>query len=156
VVHHSLIKMTSETITILEDDAERVREMKSCLNRLLPSVEVMVFDVAAEMIASFRRHGIRSLLISLDHDLPIRRDEENRLIDCGTGREVADYLASLPPACPVIVHSSNIPCAAGMMLALKDAGWACHQVHPRDHLSWIGDEWAEAVRRLSGAHRNQV
>jgi hypothetical protein len=85
------------------------------------------------------------VLISLDHDLPVRSRNGAR-IDCGNGRQVADYLASLPPTCPVIVHSSNDSCATGMFFALKDAGWPCRRVYPCEGYTWIGGAWAEEVR----------
>jgi len=81
-------------------------------------------------------------LMSLDHDLPIRRDA-GRSIDCGTGREVADFLASMPPTCPVIVHSSNNQCAPGMYFGLKHAGWTCTRIYPGDDTSWVAHDWAD-------------
>ena len=88
------------------------------------------------------------LLISLDHDLPLRRDANGALIDCGNGRNVVDYLSSRDPTCPVIVHSSNAACADGMMFALTDGGWPCVRVYPRDDVSWVRDAWAEEIRSL--------
>lgn len=134
------------TIVILEDDSARITAMTTVVRELLPTIRHIFFEDAIRMLAWLAEHLGEADLISLDHDLPIRRDEENQLIDCGTGRQVADYLAGLPPTCPVLVHSSNAPCAAGMEFVLREAGWPCRLVHPRDHLTWIGQEWAEAVR----------
>lgn len=120
--------------------------MTAVLKELLPAASTVFFEDASVMLAWLTEHLGEADLISLDHDLPIRRDEENRLIDCGTGRQVADWLAARKPVCPVIVHSSNEPCAAGMMFALHDGGWRCRRVYPRDDLDWIADAWAEVVR----------
>lgn len=133
-------------VIILEDNAQRIAAMTAVLRELIPAARPVFFENARKMLAWLAEHLGEADLISLDHDLPFRRDEENRLIDCGTGREVADYLATLPPTCPVIVHSSNVECAAGMEFVLREAGWPCRRVHPRDDLAWIGDQWAEALR----------
>ena len=119
--------------------------MRTCLAEILP-VEAIFFEKSREMIAWLGQHLGEVVFISLDHDLPLR-DADGRSIDCGTGREVADYLASMPPTCPVIVHSSNDVCAAGMFFALKDAGWPCSRVYPCNDTAWIGAAWAEQVRR---------
>jgi CheY-like chemotaxis protein len=134
------------SIVILEDDATRIAAMTNVLQQLRPSDQLAFFEDAQAMIAWLAEHLGEVDLISLDHDLPIRRDAENRLIDCGTGRQVADYLAAMAPTCPVIVHSSNEPCAAGMMAVLQGAGWPCRRVYPQGDLEWIADAWAEAVR----------
>ena len=65
----------------------------------------------------------------------------------GTGRQVADYLAAMPPTCPIIVHSANDQGASGMFFALKDAGWLCSRVYPCDDLIWIKSSWTARVRR---------
>jgi hypothetical protein len=135
-----------EYVAILEDNADRIVAMRLCVAEALPGFEVIFFDKLQEMIAWLGQHLGEVLLISLDHDLPLR-NEEGKSIDCGTGREVADYLVSLPPTCPVIVHSSNDACAAGMFFALKDAGWPCSRVYPCDDTAWIGDAWSDQVRR---------
>ncbi|HEY2584972.1 MAG TPA: cyclic-phosphate processing receiver domain-containing protein [Tepidisphaeraceae bacterium] len=107
--------MHNRTIAILEDDAARVAELTAVLRELLYSAPPVFFEDAGRMLVWLGEHLREADLISLDHDLPFRRDEENRLIDCGTGRHVADWLTAAPAKCPVIVHSSNEACAAGMM-----------------------------------------
>ena len=97
------------------------------------------------MIAWLPDHLGDIILISLDHDLPLH-DALDLSPDCGTGRQVADYLATLPPTCPVIVHSSNHYYAPGMYFALKDSGWPCARVYPSDDIAWIGSSWLELVR----------
>jgi hypothetical protein len=126
---------------ILEDDAARVAEMRRCLRDLLPNVESVFFDDANEMIIWLGRHIGEVALISLDHDLPLK-GPDGQVIDCGNGRQVADFIASLPPTCPVIVHSSNLHCAPGMFFALKEAGWRAGQVYPHEDLVWIEGAWA--------------
>ena len=99
------------------------------------------------MIAWLGEHLGRVILLSLDHDLPLR-GPAGEAIDCGTGREVADFLASVPPTCPVIVHSSNNFFAPGMFFALKDSGWPCSRVYPSDNTAWIAASWADQVRQF--------
>jgi DNA-binding NarL/FixJ family response regulator len=133
------------TVAMLEDDVYRISAMRACLAQSLPEMELVIFDHAQRMIAWLEDHLGAVVLISLDHDLPLRH-EAGRSIDCGTGRQVADYLAAHPPTCPVIVHSSNNDGAAGMFFALKDAGWPCCRVYPSDGETWIRNAWHPAVR----------
>ncbi|HEX4054350.1 MAG TPA: cyclic-phosphate processing receiver domain-containing protein [Tepidisphaeraceae bacterium] len=113
---------------------------------LLPAIKLVFFDSAPAMISWLGQHLADVALISLDHDLPLR-DVAGTSTDYGTGRQVADFLASVPPTCPVIVHSSNDRCATGMFFALKDAKWPCSRVYPCDDLAWIKSSWADQVRR---------
>jgi hypothetical protein len=121
--------------------------MRASLPTVLPAVELVVFDDAAEMVSWLKQHISDVLLFSLDHDLPLR-NQDGMTHDCGTGRQVADYLATEVPTCPVIIHSSNDPCARGMLQTLQDGGWPCRRVYPRDDIAWIGGDWLAAIHRL--------
>jgi len=136
--------VVAEIIAILEDDPRRVAEMRACLAEMLRGLEVVFFENAAVMIEWLTPHRADVVLISLDHDLPLK-SAEGETIDCGTGRQVADFLATLEPTCPVIVHSSNLDCAREMLFALADGGWTHSQVYPRDDLAWIRDAWREQI-----------
>src|SRR4051812_34305857 len=114
--------------------------MRSCAEEFLPSLPLVFFDNAFEMVAWLEQHLHEVALISLDHDLPLR-DGEGKSIDCGDGRMVADYLTQLAPTCPVIVHSSNNDCAVGMYFALERAGWPTKRVVPFDDLAWVERDW---------------
>ena len=135
----------SQSVAILEDDAGRVLAMRDCLAELLPGVQVVVFDHAERMVEWLDSHLGEVVLISLDHDLPVRRVGD-MMVDCGTGRRVADFLASLQPTCPIIVHSSNNDCAPGMLRTLRDARWPVSRVYPSDGDVWVRAEWAQQVR----------
>lgn len=136
----------SGVIAILEDDAGRIDAMKTCLAGIFPGAKIVFHDDAQSMIDWLGQDLGEVILISLDHDLPIRT-VDGKSVDCGTGRQVTDYLATLPPTCPMIVHSSNEPCAAGMFFTLKDAGWPCSRVYPCDDISWIASAWADRVQQ---------
>jgi hypothetical protein len=138
-----------EFVAILEDCPQRVAEMRSCLLELLAGFEVLFFDNAGEMMTWLEAHLGEVVLISLDHDLPLRRERDGRTVDAETGRAVADYLAAPPPVCPVIVHSSNDHFAPGMLHALADAQWPCRRVYPLDEHRWVRTAWAAEVRRLT-------
>jgi CheY-like chemotaxis protein len=129
-------------IAILEDDERRVHEMRRCLEST--AVALRFFANAPEMLAWLRDHLKGVALISLDHDLPVQRCD-TRVNDCGTGRDVVDYLTSQEPVCPVLVHSSNASAASGMLYALKGAGWTTKQVYPHDDLCWIADDWTTEI-----------
>jgi len=141
-----MIPIRTGTIVILEDNAARVEAMRASLTKTVPeSTPIVVTDSACTMIVWLKNHLADAVLISLDHDLPIRTDANPT--DCGDGRMVADYLAQLPPTCPVIVHSSNDACAAGMFYALQSAGWPVSRVVPYDGEAWIGQAWAEQIQK---------
>jgi hypothetical protein len=109
------------------------------------------------MIRFLEAHLAECIAIALDHDLELKPGADNRCIDPGTGRQVADYLASNRPICPVIIHTSNSDAAVGMQLVLKDAHWKTRRVLPFEDLAWIVDDWFPAMRRaIVGPIRKQA
>jgi hypothetical protein len=144
------IRLVSALVAILEDNADRVREMKTCLGELLPMAMAVFFDNAHEILAWLPQNLANAILISLDHDLPLR-ESQGEFIDCGNGRMVADFLAFRPPTCPIIVHSSNEICGSGMFFALKEAGWPVFRVYPFEGQAWIREAWqAQLVQLIRG------
>jgi hypothetical protein len=132
---------------ILEDDQNRIDEMRSCITEVAPSLSPIFFDNAFEMVDWLKENLAKVSLISLDHDLPlITIDGASR--DCGDGRLVADYLAQLAPTCPIIVHSSNADCAAGMFFTLERAGWRTKRTAPFDGITWIRLAWKQEILDL--------
>src|SRR5258706_8997163 len=113
-------------IDILDDDPRRMCEFKRVLGEKLPDAEIVSFDHAPGMIDWLGDGLARAVLVSLDHDLGAARDG----FEPGTGREVADAIASQPASCPVIVHSSNSTAAQGMVFALEGAGWTATRAYP--------------------------
>ena len=90
----------------------------------------------------------RAAIVSLDHDLGATREQDDGTrFDPGTGRDVVNALAALPPGCPVIVHSSNGTAAQGMVLELEGKGWLAIRVYPMNDLEWIAAQWIEQVSR---------
>lgn len=137
----------SMKIVILEDNADRQAAMRACLADRFSTFETKIFDSSAEMIQYLREHLSETLAIALDHDLELRPDGKGGVIDLGTGREVADYLATREPVCPVIIHTSNTVAEVGMRMALQDAGWRTKRVVPFDDVHWIATDWFRAMRR---------
>jgi hypothetical protein len=131
-------------VAILEDNAGRIAEMRRCLAETLPGVSIVFFENAFEMIDWLKVHLGDVVLVSLDHDLPLM-DAEGRPSECGDGRMVADFLASRPPTCPLIVHSSNAYCASGMCFALGEAGWPVARVVPYEEHAWVRDGWKSQI-----------
>src|SRR2546423_12419540 len=124
--------------------------MRACLADRFYQYPAHFFDDAGEMIRFLDEHLADTLVISLDHDLDLKPGADGRCIDPGTGREVADYLAAKEPVCPVIIHTTNAPAAAGMELVLHDAGWQTRRVVPFGDMEWIETHWFPAVRRAIG------
>lgn len=137
----------SMKIAIFEDNAERRQEMSRCLNDRFRHFEIRFFEHPAAMIEFLDGHIQETILISLDHDLELIRHSDGRMIDPGTGREVADYLANKKAVCPVIIHSSNGTEAGGMERMLKEAGWETYRVLPMNDVDWIATEWFRVVRK---------
>src|SRR4051794_21650168 len=106
----------SPCIVILDDEPHRIDEMKRCLSQNLLHDDVVVFDNAPEIIAWLKQYASRAELICLDHDLGPNRMIDGCTIDPGIGRDVANYLATISPVCPVIVHTTNSLAAPGMKM----------------------------------------
>jgi CheY-like chemotaxis protein len=134
-------------IAILEDNEDRQEVMRAFLADRFYMYDVRIFDAAAQMIQFLQEYLSSALVISLDHDLELKPGPQGRCIDPGTGREVADYLATQQPVCPVIIHTSNSQAALSMKMVLKDTHWKTRRVVPFDDLGWIGTDWFPAVRR---------
>lgn len=134
---------------ILEDNAERRTAFQDQIQKLNAKLDVVFFDSAVDAIAWLREYQADVSLISLDHDLPIFRNSDGELRDCGTGRMVSDFLCTVPPTCPVIVHTSNASAGERMLTALRDADWPAERVYPNDDLAWIASEWSAAVRKFA-------
>ena len=79
--------------------------------------------------------------------MELRPDGAGGCIDLGTGREVADYLATREPVCPVIIHTSNTVAEVGMRMTLQESGWRTKRVIPFDDVQWIATDWFRAMRR---------
>ena len=133
-------------IVVLEDEPRRRRAMRAALADRLPQYPPRFFTTAPEVARYLDDHIGRALVVVLDHDLDPIPVHPRRSLDAGTGRDVADLLAARPPACPVVIHTTNRPAAVGMETELADAGWDVRVVVPYGDLEWIGDEWLRAVR----------
>ena len=91
------------SIVILDDEPDRTTEIRRCLAAQFPAQELIVFDNAPDRIGWLTQNLEKSQLICLDHDLGPNRTGN----DPGTGRDVANYLATRQPYCPVIIHTTN-------------------------------------------------
>jgi CheY-like chemotaxis protein len=134
-------------IVILEDNAERQAMMRACLADRFYTFEPKFFDTAAETIDFLRENLRETVAIALDHDLEMKVGSHGRLLDPGTGREVASFLATQEPACPVILHSTNTDAVVGMHEELEEAGWKTKRVVPFEDMTWIERDWFFAMRR---------
>src|SRR6478672_5374687 len=103
-------------LLMLEDNAERVQRFTATLQRIDATLELRLWRNAWTMIREMSALLPAARLISLDHDL---EPEEGNRDDPGTGWDVTKVLAELPPACPVIIHTSNGERATWMMGELE-------------------------------------
>jgi CheY-like chemotaxis protein len=134
-------------ILVFEDNLDRQQAMQACLADRFPQYRVQFYDRPSTVAEAFEEFRDEILLISLDHDLELLHGDNGELIDPGTGREVADFLATQCPICPVVIHSSNAAAAVAMQSALEDAGWKTYLVAPYNDLEWIRQAWFRTVRR---------
>jgi hypothetical protein len=141
------VKTMPMRIAILEDNEEREAAMRSCLTNRFRQFEVCFFTSAPALIDYLTDHLSETIVVSLDHDLELIPGELGQMIDPGTGRDVAEYLAQQSPVCPVVIHTSNSTAALGMEMVLQEANWETHRVLPIDDLKWISDHWFRTIRR---------
>jgi hypothetical protein len=110
----------------------------------------VVFDNAPDIIEWLHDHLEETVLICLDHDLGANRLRDGESFDPGTGRDVADYLATRKPVCPVVIHTTNSLAAPGMTRTLEEAGWSWSRVVPYNDLEWVRGEWIGRVAQALG------
>ncbi len=134
-------------IAILEDDGRRTEAMRDRLADRFWQFEHVFFDSAGEMTEYLERNFNEVIALSLDHDLELKVNAAGQTYDPGTGREVADYLATRRPSFPVIIHTTNDFGAIGMESVLREAGWQTCRVSPFGDLEWVHDSWFPAIRR---------
>ena len=133
------------TIALLDDDPKRIEAMQKVLSGY--DQGVVHFAGAPEMIEWLSGHLPSLRLLSLDHDLGPYEATTSSVPLPGNGQDVVDMLVQHKPTCPVIVHSSNEWASAGMIVALRQAGWTVRRVVPTDDVLWIESSWAGCVRR---------
>ncbi|NUQ63180.1 MAG: hypothetical protein HUU20_11940 [Pirellulales bacterium] len=139
-------------IVILDDEPERIREMLRWLSLRYPDADVVTFDNAPEMIDWMEENLEELGMICLDHDLGPNRRRDGQFFDPGIGRDVADYLATRKPVCPVLIHTTNNLAAPGMAMVLDDSGWRCSRVVPYAGLDWIGEVWIAELTEMLEAN----
>lgn len=137
--------MQPRTILILEDDEDRIRGFRSAVATLGREVGVRVWRDAPTMVTECPTCLAKACLITLDHDLAVVPEET----DPGTGLDVAEFLSLHPPACPVILHTTNFDGRLAMQNRLRAAGWTVATVSPRER-DWIKALWLPVARRLAG------
>jgi len=134
-------------IVVLEDNADRVALMRACIANRFYAYETRFFDDAQDTIRFLNSHLSESLVIALDNDLEMKTGPDGRCVDAGEGRQVAEFLATRQPVCPVIIHTTNSDAAVAMEETLKGASWKVRRVVPFDGMNWIESDWFFAIRR---------
>lgn len=139
-----------KTILLLEDNDERIMAFRRVVDSLGNDVELRVWRDAPSMCRECEKHFPTAALISLDHDLS---PAPGTSTDPGTGLEVAQFLGDFLPACPVLIHSSNLDRAYSMQNELRFAGWTVDRIGPLGS-DWIETLWLRRVRELVVQHAN--
>jgi CheY-like chemotaxis protein len=133
-----------DMLLMLEDNAERIERFTTMLRLVDPALEMRVWRNAWTMLREVEPLRPAARLLCLDHDLD---PEEGSSEDPGTGWEVTQRLASLPPACPVIIHTSNGERGTWMEGEFDLGGWKYSRISPLGD-DWIEQDWRRLVRRL--------
>lgn len=133
-------------ILILEDNQDRQAAMQRCLQDRFHQYETVFFNDAHEMAGYLESNLGDALIISLDHDLELMDQRNGAVADPGTGRTVADYLATKTPVCPIVIATTNSSAGDGMEFLLRDANWEIHRVYPWGDLEWIPSHWFRTLR----------
>jgi hypothetical protein len=141
--------MPSWCAVILEDDLDRIQPMRRILASLLPDAEVATFDAVPPFREFLQKRGHEIVFLSLDCDLT-RPCSIVTPEDRGDGKDACEFLATCPPFCPVIVHSSNYSAVPFMLEKLRNASWHVVLVTPCSdpEYAWIEGEWKTEVERL--------
>jgi hypothetical protein len=134
---------------MLEGNGERVERFAAALRHIDPALTLKLWRNAWTMIREVELVLPKARLICLDHDLD--RDEGNSE-DPGTGWDVTKFLASTPPVCPVIIHTSNGDRGTWMEGEFELSGWKYHRIAPLGD-DWIEKDWRRLVLRLLSRRR---
>lgn len=139
-----------KTILLLEDNDDRIVAFQTAVAKI-PDAHLVIWKDAHGMIRDLPQRLDGSSLVSLDHDLVA---QDGSAGDPGTGLDVCEALAQHPPACPVIVHSTNYERVMTMIRTLEDAGWPVLRVAPVGMgEEWIGTSWLAKARKLMLAEK---
>lgn len=135
------------TIVILDDEQERLTAMTAVLSKRLPEYDIVTFKNAPDIISWLKNNLASAAIISLDHDLFPQSENEP---DPGTGRDVADYLATQIPVCHIVIHTTNSLAAPGMEMVLTEQGWTQSRVIPFNDLEWVTTWWIRELLEQLG------
>jgi hypothetical protein len=127
---------------ILEDADARVAIFRNALASIRTDVRITTHDNAPAFNAWLRGALPGLKLLSLDGDLFLC----TTCPDPGTGVDVAEFLATQPPTCPVILHTANATKADAMNAALTRSKWTVIRADPLEP-DWMKLQWIPAARR---------
>lgn len=138
----------AKNIVILENSKKRIDLMRYHLEHNFPEEYVLFFDNAPELLSWLKVHLGKCLLISLEYNLGPSWTRQDKVFDPGNGREIVDYLATQPPQCPLIFHTSNKEAEIGMEMGLIETQWIFERVTASSDLKWIEKTWLPLVNVL--------
>lgn len=136
-------------VLILEDDPERIARFRRALDAHHPDLDVRIWSNAKRMIREAGPLLSKAMLVSLDHDLPLDREDT----DPGDGLDMTRFLVLHPTPIPVIVHTANGPRAQVMMGEFELACWTCIRVLPIMGSDWVESDWLSEVTRVLASSR---
>ena len=112
----------------------------------LDRAQPLFWDSAKDMITAIPRHLDNVGAISLDYDLVPYSESTG---EPGTGLDVCNYLATIEPVCPVILHTSNNEAVWPMIFKLSEGRWESEWLrHDQVGELWIGKSWLPMIKSL--------
>ena len=128
-------------IGILDDDLNRCTRFEKVLKTL--NIAHCFWHTAPAMLETLKEDSASSYqALSLDHDLYAEDGS-----DAGDGLQIAQYLSTLTPTCPVIIHTSNADQSRRIRGTLEGSGWLCHNAPAIGH-DWIEADWVLVIKEI--------
>lgn len=131
-----------DTVLVLEDNLLRIKGFETMVRGI--GLRVIWWNNAWMMIRALPSLLPQAALISLDHNLEERIDP---FVSPGNGFDVARYLISQTPVCPVILHSGSIEHREAMRQCMHQAGWEARCV-PSEDSRRIAVSWLQTALEL--------
>ncbi len=136
--------LVMQTIHILDNRDDCIAGFQQAVAASGNDLQLRVWRNANSMIAGCSELFPNAALLSLNCESDPRGGDA---VEMGTALDVARFIGDFPPACPVIIHSSNADGARAVLKELRAAHWMVEHIAPLGP-DWIERRWLVRVRTL--------
>jgi hypothetical protein len=116
---YAAVVSSPKYLLVLEDSLPRLRAIQDIAKRR--ALQVIHWSDVHTMRKEAPTYFRDTALLSLDYDLSGSRYCE--IGDPGTGQDIVEFLLTLTPFCPVILHTSLEGKGKLLAILLRNAGW---------------------------------